>query len=49
METESERERESLKFTPKVHLLALYPVSQLCTYLLSQNKDSIIKWLESWA
>ena len=43
---ERERERETLKFIPKVHLLAFY---QLCTYLLSQNKDSIIKWLESWA
>lgn len=46
---EREKERETLKFIPKVHLLALYPISQLCTYLLSQNKDSIIKWLESWA
>lgn len=45
-----EREREkTLKFIPEVHLLVLYPIAQLCTYLLSQNKDSIIKWLESWA
>lgn len=43
------RERGSLKFIPEVHLLVLYPIAQLCTYLLSQNKDSIIKWLESWA
>lgn len=40
---------KTLQFIPKVDLLVLYPVPQLGTYLLSQNKDSIIKWLASWA
>ena len=46
---QTDRQRQTLKFIPKVHLLVLYPISQLRIYLLSQNKDSIIKWLESWA